>query len=1127
MILGDIPLRVWRVWSNETLIEDVISYTYIDDMFRCKDYYGENLYGGLKMSFGLGTSVTYTIDNSADDSQVTSGSNGYSDQYMAWGDSGGTDYSAWTRYNISVTDGATITLAKQEVLSTDSWTAGFTTSIAYESSDDCSDFTTTPYARSVSGTSVDWTTPSFSAVSWYNTTDFDTLVQEFIDRAGYADTGSHICIRMNSSDAATDEYYQVTQYDYGPGTYPPSLHIDYYVGDSPPESGTFNFESVTFNKSGLEHEVFNINDSFIQHSGNYSYDRFVEETNVLVAAGATHLGGIICDGASDGSCDNEYPGLCDVTQYVNDYNTDFGTSLETFAISVWMSPNEPDLSLSTVRDEVKDNLWDLTHKCTYDYDAIEFDNEPSPNGDYDFVTMITELEANYSSTNIEFWVTGFTIDNESSVGNPDWTWNTSFAQDVLAVGMYGMDVNTLDTGYNKEQYKTYMSEQNANWESIRGDVLVSLVVPNYVDTAWHNASAEYPANAMNGIMTGTYNDTFVSIQMFEASDGHAYVWEPCLSVGKFTTDETIRVRVNITDNSTVMNFVNLSIQQIDGGSWIVTNQSMNYVDGFWEGLTTISTEGEYSVKILGNDTSGELSIFRYSVLTIEGGTSDTTPPVITIVSPTNITYSNLPINLNVTLNENGNACLYNLDGGTNTSLINDSMTNWFVEITGLSGEDTKQLYVYCNDTVGNMALKNTLWFSYDDTEPYYYDNSTSSTEAGTSVTFKLRWNDGISLDECIAEWCDGGYNSGTGACAGGGTYDLEGWEDGWGNYDPIPSDWGISSGPDTSWTRYNLATPSANTGPDSAYEGSYYAYAESSGNGVGYPNKKFFLLYETPVDFDTGSMNVDFWYHMWGATEGSLHLMENSTGSWVSRWSLSGDQGNSWKNANVDLSGVSGTGYIMFNYTSGSSYTGDCALDYIEISGGGWVNRTAQSITGTEDWCNFTETITSTVGTKVGWREYGSDTKGHMNLSETFWFTTTSTTGDYDINWSYWTGTAWVDWLTTSNYLEFYAPSLPQTSLEPTNQDASGSQCIWRICHNGTKDSVGTLKMNVTKLCTGINLNVDDDYTPAGTTTLSTGTAQSISTLDQYECKQICVWADYDNNAVPCYPRQKVEATIE
>ncbi len=147
-------------------------------------------------------------------------------------------------------------------------------------------------------------------------------------------------------------------------------------------------------------------------------------------------------------------------------------------------------------------------------------------------------------------------------------------------------------------------------------------------------------------------------------------------------------------------------------------------------------------------------------------------------------------------------------------------------------------------------------------------------------------------------------------------------------------DWINSEGDDIDWTRYTGSTPSSNTGPSSAYEGSYYLYTEASSSG--YPNKQATL--DGPC-FDLSSLSnpgLRFWYHMYGDAMGSLsvEVSDNNCASWTPVWSLFGDQGNSWYEAVVNLSAYSGsTIKVRFVAVTGSSYTSDMAIDYVTVEG--------------------------------------------------------------------------------------------------------------------------------------------------------------------------------------------------
>ena len=92
-------------------------------------------------------------------------------------------------------------------------------------------------------------------------------------------------------------------------------------------------------------------------------------------------------------------------------------------------------------------------------------------------------------------------------------------------------------------------------------------------------------------------------------------------------------------------------------------------------------------------------------------------------------------------------------------------------------------------------------------------------------------------------------------------------------------------------------TPSGGTGPSSAADGTYYMYAETSGQY----NKNFDLA----KTFVGGAFvyGISFQYHMYGSTIGSAILESGAPGAsgtnWTTIWSQSGDLGDQWNQALV------------------------------------------------------------------------------------------------------------------------------------------------------------------------------------------------------------------------------------
>ena len=138
-------------------------------------------------------------------------------------------------------------------------------------------------------------------------------------------------------------------------------------------------------------------------------------------------------------------------------------------------------------------------------------------------------------------------------------------------------------------------------------------------------------------------------------------------------------------------------------------------------------------------------------------------------------------------------------------------------------------------------------------------------------------------------------------------------------------DFGIGTFTNNGWTPNSGSTSSSGTGPsDDMTGGGDYLYYETS-TGF-HPNP---VLTSECLDISTlTSPALRFNYHMYGLSMGTLDVIVNG----INVWSMSGDQGNSWHQAQVDLSSFSGVDItIEFSGTYGGSYTGDMAIDNIEV----------------------------------------------------------------------------------------------------------------------------------------------------------------------------------------------------
>jgi len=164
--------------------------------------------------------------------------------------------------------------------------------------------------------------------------------------------------------------------------------------------------------------------------------------------------------------------------------------------------------------------------------------------------------------------------------------------------------------------------------------------------------------------------------------------------------------------------------------------------------------------------------------------------------------------------------------------------------------------------------------------------------------------------------------------------------------------WSQNTGDTHDWTRQSGGTPSNNTGPSGAFDGSSYMFIESSN-----PNFNTTAILESDFDF-TSAVNpeITFSYHMYGAAMGTLYLDVNG----VTVWSRTGQQHTSnadaWTTTTVDLSAFAGScmAFIQFRGETGTTFTSDFSIDNIfvddpcSIAGGTtYISETALCANGT------------------------------------------------------------------------------------------------------------------------------------------------------------------------------------
>jgi len=166
--------------------------------------------------------------------------------------------------------------------------------------------------------------------------------------------------------------------------------------------------------------------------------------------------------------------------------------------------------------------------------------------------------------------------------------------------------------------------------------------------------------------------------------------------------------------------------------------------------------------------------------------------------------------------------------------------------------------------------------------------------------------------------------------AGSGTGGAGTWIESWETENDAEVHWkssvfgNLQDGSDTGrWNRHRHRTGSQGTGPSSAYDGDWYLYAETSNNG-------HITIFDLSTTNFAKLKSVTFKYSMYGASCGTLELSTISNDVEVVRFSVTGNQGQSWQEVSLDLSD-SGAEEIKFVYSGSTGWQADLALDKIEI----------------------------------------------------------------------------------------------------------------------------------------------------------------------------------------------------
>ena len=405
---------------------------------------------------------------------------------------------------------------------------------------------------------------------------------------------------------------------------------------------------------------------------------------------------------------------------------------------------------------------------------------------------------------------------------------------------------------------------------------------------------------------------------------------------------------------------------LNGNATINLNVGDTYTELGATATDNIDGDISANISITGNvnTTAPGMYVVRYNVSDAAGNAATEVTRVVNVLADTTIPVISLNGNTAINLDINDT---YTELGATATDNVDGDITA-NISISGTVDTTTPGVYIIrynVNDAAGNAAAEvtRTVTVLADTTIPVISLNGNATvnlnvgdayTELGATATDNIDGNitANISISGTVDTATAGVYiirynvndAAGNAAAEVTRTVNVEEVSIGCSNgIDTFPytesfentlGAWAQSSQDDIDWTLTNARTPSNGTGPESANDGSYYLFVEASGNGAGYPDKQAIL---TSPCFDLTQITqatFSFNYHMYGTDMGTLdvEISEDDGATWTSIWTKTGNQGNAWQTANLNISAYTGSNVqLRFNRVTGSTWRADIGIDGISL----------------------------------------------------------------------------------------------------------------------------------------------------------------------------------------------------